>query len=322
MKTKLLKFALIGASGFVAPRHLRAIKEIGGQLVAAVDLFDSAGVLDAYFPEAAFFTEFERFDRYLDKIRRQDGPLDYISICSPNYLHDAHVRFGLRNYANVICEKPLVINPWNLDALEDFEKEYQRSVYTILQLRHHPAVRSLKTKVEQGAFGKKPELRLTYITSRGKWYYASWKGDENKSGGIATNIGIHFFDMLLWIFGPVVNNSVFQRSHDRASGQLELENGKINWFLSINEATLPPGTDKKTFRSLLINGEEFEFSDGFADLHSASYQAIEDGNGYGISDARPAVELAYDIRTCPLVSIPTDAHPLCLLLQIPHPFQK
>ncbi len=317
-------FALIGASGFVAPRHLRAIRDIGGNLLAALDPHDSAGVLDAFFPDAAFFTEFERFDRYIDKLRRQGNGPDYISICSPNYLHDAHVRFALRNHAHVVCEKPLVLNPWNLEILAELEKEYQRKIYTILQLRLHPAVRAWKEKWESTKnINHKTEVTLTYITSRGKWYFASWKGDDSKSGGVATNIGIHFFDMLLWIFGRVESSKVYQRSHDRASGYLELEHARVKWFLSISEDCLPQTTKEsgtKSYRSLQSNGEEIHFSDGFTDLHTVSYSNILHGEGYGISEARPSIELVHQVRTQALSDLDEHAHPLTQIPQSVHPF--
>ena len=292
-------FALIGAAGFIAPRHLKAIKESGNNLVAAMDKFDSVGIIDSYFPNADFFTEFERFDRHIDKLKRQGKAVDYVSICSPNYLHDSHIRFAPRQGADAICEKPLVLNPWNVDALEEIERETGKKIYTILQLRLHPAIQKLRNMVLSSP-DKTFEVDLTYITSRGKWYLHSWKGEESKSGGIATNIGIHFFDMLLWIFGDLKKLEMSTRTDDHASGTLELSRARINWFLSINEDHLPAlvkNEGKRTFRSLKMDGKEIEFSDGFTDLHTASYQEILSGNGFGLVDARPSIELVHKIRT-------------------------
>ncbi len=293
------RFALIGAAGFIAPRHLKAIKETGNSLVAALDKHDNVGVLDSYFPGADFFTEFERFDRHLDKLKRKDVKVDYISICSPNYLHDSHVRFALRYGANAICEKPLVLNPWNLDALSEIENETGGRVFTILQLRLHPAIIALREKIQQGPKDKVYDVELKYITSRGNWYQSSWKGDISKAGGIATNIGIHFFDMLIWIFGPVKNVVVNQLKPDHASGYLELERARTNWFLSINYDHLPNEiklNNKRTFRSLSLEGKEIEFSEGFTDLHTKSYAEILQGQAFGLQEARQSIELAYNIR--------------------------
>ncbi len=321
MMSKVKRFAIVGVSGFVAPRHLKAIKENGGELLAALDPCDSVGIMDSYFPNASFFTEFERFDRYIDKTKRSGEAIDYLSICSPNYLHDAHIRFGLRNHADVICEKPLVLNPWNLDSLSTFEEEFGKKVYTILQLRHHPEILKLKERYKNAI--DKAEIELTYITGRGKWYYASWKGEESKSGGIATNIGIHFFDMLMWIFGGVKQNIVHLSTHDRAAGFLELEKARVKWFLSINSETIPNtarSAGLTTYRVLSIDGEQVDFSAGFTDLHSTAYQKIMDGNGYGIQESAPSIELAYNIRH-KIVSKDLDqCHPFCLLPQSPHPF--
>ncbi len=292
-------FALIGAAGFIAPRHLKAIKESGNNLVAAMDKFDSVGIIDSYFPNADFFTEFERFDRHIDKLKRQGKAVDYVSICSPNYLHDSHIRFALRQGADAICEKPLVLNPWNVDALEEIERETGKKIYTILQLRLHPAIQKLRNMVLASP-DKTFEVDLTYVTSRGKWYFHSWKGEESKSGGIATNIGIHFFDMLLWIFGDLKKLKMNTRTADHASGTLELSRARINWFLSINEDHLPvlvKNEGKRTFRSLRMDGREIEFSDGFTDLHTTSYQEILSGNGFGLVEARPSIELVHKIRT-------------------------
>lgn len=293
------RFALIGGAGYVAPRHMRAIKDTGNSLVAVLDPNDSIGVIDSYFPEAHFFTEFERFDRHIDKERRKGDAIDYVSICSPNYLHDAHIRFALRNGADAICEKPLVLNPWNLDGLEEVEADNGSKVYNILQLRLHPALIELKQKIDESRSDKKHEIDLTYITSRGSWYFISWKGDESKSGGIATNIGIHFFDMLIWIFGKVQMNVVHVFEPNKAAGFLELENARVRWFLSVDEKTLPDDvkeSGQRTYRSITVDGEEVEFSKGFTDLHTLSYQEIVNGNGFGLSEARASVETAYAIR--------------------------
>jgi len=292
-------FALIGAGGYVAPRHMKAIKDTGNNLIAALDKHDSVGILDSYFPEADFFIEFERFDRHIEKLKRQGIYTDYVTVCSPNYLHDAHIRFGLRVGADVICEKPLVLNPWNVDALMEIEKETSKKIFTILQLRLHPAIMALKEKVEKANARKKYDIDLRYITSRGHWYHVSWKGDIQKSGGIATNIGIHFFDMLIWIFGDVKENSVEKHSADTAAGILTLEKASVNWFLSIDANTLPEEckqTGKRTYRSLSIDNEKFEFSEGFADLHTRSYEEILKGNGFSIAETKKSIELVHDIR--------------------------
>ncbi len=292
-------FALIGAAGFIAPRHLKAIKDTGNNLVAAMDKFDSVGIIDSYFPQVDFFTEFERFDRHIDKLRRQGTLLDYVSICSPNYLHDSHIRFALRQHADAICEKPLVLNPWNVEALADIEKETGKRVYTILQLRLHPAIIALRNQVLAAPKDKIFEVDLTYITSRGKWYHHSWKGEESKSGGIATNIGIHFFDMLLWIFGSLKSLTIEKYEPDHAAGFLDLQRARIKWFLSINEAHLPVDvktSGKRTFRSLKMDGLEIEFSEGFTDLHTTSYNEILNGRGFGLQEALPSIELAHQIR--------------------------
>lgn len=292
-------FALIGAAGYVAPRHMKAIKETGNNLVAALDKHDNVGVLDSYFPKADFFTEFERFDRHLDKIRRQKKQIDYVSICSPNYLHDSHIRFALRSGADAICEKPLVLNPWNVDALEEIQRETGKKVYTILQLRLHPAIIALREKIKHGPASKLYNVDLRYITSRGNWYYTSWKGDLAKSGGLATNIGIHFFDMLLWIFGPLKSVRVDNHGSDHAQGFLELERARVNWFLSINAEHLPDSAREKgksTYRSLTLEGEEVEFSEGFTDLHTISYRSILNGTGFGLEEARQAIMLVHTIR--------------------------
>jgi UDP-N-acetyl-2-amino-2-deoxyglucuronate dehydrogenase len=292
-------FALIGAGGYIAPRHMKAIKDTGNNLIAALDKNDSVGILDSYFPDADFFTEFERFDRHLEKLKRQGKKIDFVSVCSPNYLHDAHIRFGLRIGADVICEKPVVLNPWNIDALEEIEKETGRHVYTILQLRLHPAIISLKKKIDAAPAGTKHTVDLQYITGRGHWYHTSWKGDISKSGGIATNIGVHFFDMLMWVFGPVKESVVIQHTKTTASGTLELEKANVNWMLSIDINTLPPdvkAAGKRTFRTLTIDGDAFEFSEGFTELHTQSYNNIIAGKGFPMSETKSAIELVHKIR--------------------------
>jgi UDP-N-acetyl-2-amino-2-deoxyglucuronate dehydrogenase len=292
-------FAIIGAGGYIAPRHMKAIKDTGNTLIAALDKHDSVGIMDSYFPDADFFTEFERFDRHLEKLKRQGNKTDFVSVCSPNYLHDAHIRFGLRIGASVICEKPVVLNPWNIEALMEIEKETGGEVYTILQLRLHPAIIALKEKIAAGPSDKKYNVNLQYITSRGHWYHTSWKGDMEKSGGIATNIGVHFFDMLIWIFGDVKANRVTEHTAQTASGELELERANINWMLSIDANTLPEeakASGKRTFRTLTIDGEGFEFSDGFTELHTKSYDEILKGNGFRIKETKAAIELVHQIR--------------------------
>jgi len=296
-------FALIGAGGYIAPRHMKAIKDTGNRLIAALDKNDSVGIIDSYFPEADFFTEFERFDRHLEKLKRQNTKVDYVSVCSPNYLHDAHIRFGLRIGADVICEKPVVLNPWNIDALEEIEKETGHRAFTILQLRLHPAIIALKEKIDASPANKKYAVNLQYITSRGNWYHASWKGDLSKSGGIATNIVVHFFDMLMWIFGEVRDNYVTQHSATTAAGILELKRATVKWMLSIDANTLPAevlAAGKRTFRTLEIDGDAFEFSEGFTELHTESYRHIIAGTGFPLSESRRAIELVHKIRTSDL----------------------
>ncbi len=299
-KNDIMKnFALIGAAGYIAPRHMKAIKDTGNRLIAALDKNDSVGILDNYFPEADFFTEFERFDRHIEKQKRKGIKTDFVSVCSPNYLHDSHIRFGLRVGANVICEKPIVLNPWNIDALEEIEKETGNKIFTILQLRLHPAIIALKEKIAAGPKDKKHEVELDYITSRGHWYYASWKGDIQKSGGIATNIGVHFFDMLMWIFGDVKENIVTLHSKDTTAGILELEHASVKWRLSIDVNNLPAevkAASKRTYRVLNIDGESFEFSDGFTELHTKSYAEILAGNGFPLMETRKSIELVHTIR--------------------------
>ena len=292
-------FALTGLAGYVAPRHLQAIRDTGNRLVAAVDPHDSVGVVDGYFPEAAFFTEFERFDRHLEKLRRgpRPGRVDVVSVCSPNHLHDAHVRLALRVGADALCEKPLVLNPWNLDALAELEGETGRRVWTVLQLRVHPALVALKRRVETGP-RRRRRVRLTYVTSRGRWYRYSWKGDPEKSGGVATNVGVHFFDVLQWLFGGVEGHAVHVHEPRRAAGALRLSDADVEWFLSLDPDDLPDGLPdgQATYRSVRVDGEEVEFSGGFRDLHTRVYEATLAGHGLGIEAARPAVELAHAIR--------------------------
>lgn len=309
------RFALIGAAGYIAPRHLKAIKDTGNVLVVALDRSDSVGVLDSYFPDADFFTEFERFDRHLEKLKRADEKqaVDYVSICSPNYLHDAHVRFALRIGANVICEKPLVLNPWNIDGLDEIERESKGKINTILQLRLHPAIIELKERVDSAGEDKMHDVDLTYITSRGHWYMVSWKGDMEKSGGIATNIGIHFFDMLAWIFGDVKKNIVHIREPKRAAGFLELEKARVRWFLSLERDDLPvkPEAGKPmTYRSITVDGQEVEFSGGFGDLHTESYKKILAGEGFRTKDVMPSVKIASDIRSTELIGLKGEYHPI------------
>ncbi|MEE4259522.1 MAG: Gfo/Idh/MocA family oxidoreductase [Bacteroidales bacterium] len=294
------KFALIGAAGYIAPRHMKAIKETGNELIAALDPFDSVGIIDSYFPDADFFIEPERFDRHLDKLRKSgERKVDYVSICSPNYLHDAHIRLALRNDAHAICEKPLLLNPWNLKGLEDIEKETGKKIYNILQLRHHPSIIELKNKFDTEKTGKIHDIELSYITSRGKWYHYSWKGDIKKSGGVVTNIGIHFFDMLSWIFGDMKQSQVHLLNENKASGLLQLEKANVKWYLSIDREDLPQKAIKNgqpTFRSIKIDNREIEFSGGFTDLHTLSYQQILEGKGYGITEAGNSIEIAHKIR--------------------------
>lgn len=316
-------FALLGAAGYIAPRHMKAIKETGNKLVAAYDPKDSVGVMDSYFPHVDFFVEFERFERHVEKMRLCGHHLDYVSICSPNYLHDSHIRFGLRSQADVICEKPMVLNPWNIDALETIQTETGKNIYSILQLRLHPAIIALRDKVNTGTKDKIYDIDLTYITSRGNWYYTSWKGDQSKSGGIATNIGVHFYDMLGWIFGDVKENLVHVHTHDRASGYLEFAQARVRWFLSINEETLPDAArkaGKRTYRSILIEGEELEFSEGFTDLHTESYRDILNGGGFLISETRPSIEIVQNIRHQTPLGLVGDYHPFAKLPLGKHPF--
>jgi len=303
-------FALIGAAGYIAPRHMKAIKAVNGTLKAAIDPSDSVGVIDSHFPEARFFTEFERFDRHIDKIRRRGDRIDFMSICSPNYLHDAHIRFALRSEAHAICEKPLVLNPWNISALSEVESSTGYKINTILQLRHHPAIIALKKQVEQNP-DKIYDVDLTYITSRGRWYLVSWKGDLNKSGGIATNIGVHFYDMLNYIFGENTENIVHLHEATKAAGYLEFKRARVRWFLSVDKEDLPQAVQGKqpTYRSITVAGNEVEFSGGFNDLHTISYDAIIRGEGYGLNDVRPSIEMVSNIRNLKTTPNRGDIHP-------------
>jgi UDP-N-acetyl-2-amino-2-deoxyglucuronate dehydrogenase len=306
-------FGLIGVAGYIASRHLAAIKDTGNKLLASLDPFDSVGIIDSYFPESDFFVEFERFDRHFDKLKRTGTKIDYVSICSPNFLHDAHIRFALRHQADAVCEKPIVLNPWNIEALKEIEKETGRKVYSVLQLRHHSAILNLKRIIDEGPSDKVYDIDLSYITTRGNWYGFSWKGDVQKSGGVATNIGIHFFDMLSWIFGDVKNNIVHLSEHDKAGGYLELERARIRWFLSISASDLPADikeAGQRTYRSITVEGEEIEFSGGFTDLHTVTYREILAGRGYGLDDASISVQTAYDIRNQEPDQKKGDLHPI------------
>lgn len=311
-------FALTGVAGYIAPRHLQAIKDTGNNLVAAMDPHDSVGILDRYFPKTSFFTEFERFDRHLEKLRRTHSSekVDYLSICSPNNLHDAHIRLALRIGADAICEKPLVLNPWNLDQLQEIEKETGKKVYTILQLRLHPALAAIKKELEKNKnANQKHNVVLTYVTSRGPWYNFSWKGREEISGGVATNIGIHFFDMLMWMFGRVQKNHLFLREPNKAAGFIELQNANVQWYLSIDTKDLPKEAvekGKSTHRSITIDGKELEFTEGFTDLHTKIYEEVIKGNGFGIETARSSIEAAYEIRHLPVTNVKELYHPMLL----------
>jgi len=307
-------FALIGAAGYIAPRHMQAIKATGNQLVAALDVNDSVGIIDSHFPDAEFFTEFERFDRHIDKIRRANDSrrIDYVSICSPNYLHDSHMRFALRSRADAICEKPLVLNPWNIDGLLDIERDTGHKINTILQLRVHPSIVALREKVQGQKKDAKHEVDLTYITSRGHWYLQSWKGDIKKSGGIATNIGVHFFDMLHFIFGALQDNVVHHSSDTKAAGYLEYEHARVRWFLSVDVEDVPAKqreAGQRTYRSITVDGEEIEFSGGFTDLHTRSYEEILAGRGFGLEENRTAIATVAAIRNANIAPLTGDYHP-------------
>jgi UDP-N-acetyl-2-amino-2-deoxyglucuronate dehydrogenase len=315
------RFAIVGVAGYIAPRHLKAIKALRHNLVAAFDPNDSVGILDSHFPKAAFFTEFERFDRHLEKCRRNGEGIDYLVVCSPNYLHDAHIRYGLRTGADVICEKPLVLNPWNLEALKEIERETGKKVWSILQLRLHPNVIALKEKYTQNTTSTLPTGQLTYITPRGNWYHASWKGEVSKSGGIITNIGVHLFDMLLWAFGPVEHYEVHQRNHSRAAGYLKLAKAEIRWFLSIEAEALPKENTSTASRTLEIDQTNWNFSDGFTDLHTECYKNILANTGNTIDDCQPSIDLIHTLRTAELTLNSTNQHPLTVLPESHHPFE-
>ncbi len=307
-------FALIGAAGYIAPRHMQAIKATANDLVAAYDPNDSVGIIDSHFPNADFFTEYERFDRHVDKRRRAGNgrKVDFVSICSPNYLHDSHVRFALRSQADAICEKPLVLNPWNIDGLQEVERDSGRKVHTILQLRVHPAIVSLREKVQSHRKDRKHDVDLTYITARGRWYLQSWKGDERKSGGIATNIGVHFFDMLHFIFGDLQENRVHLSSDTKAGGYLEYRHARVRWYLSVDLDDVPSlarESGQRTYRSITVDGEEIEFSEGFADLHTRSYQEILAGRGFSLEENRTAIATVAAIRNATPASQIGECHP-------------
>jgi UDP-N-acetyl-2-amino-2-deoxyglucuronate dehydrogenase len=322
MPEEVRNFAVIGVAGYIAVRHVRAIRETGNNLVAALDKFDSVGFIDTYFPDADFFTEFERFDRHIAMLHRKGIRVHYVSICSPNYLHDSHIRFALRNGAEAICEKPLVLNPWNIDGLKDYENETGKKVWNILQLRLHPSILELQKMVSEGPAGKIYDIDLSYITSRGNWYHYSWKGEPEKSGGIATNIGVHFFDMLTWIFGSVRLNIVHLMKKDKAAGYLELEQARVRWYLSIDFNDIPGNVKKngqRTYRSIQVDGKEIEFSGGFTDLHTMSYERIMDGKGFGLEAARESIQTVYTIRNAEPVGLKGDYHPL--LNNIKHDLQ-
>lgn len=311
----MANFALIGAAGFVAPRHMKAIANTGNRLSAALDPSDSVGVLDSYFPESSFFTEFERFDRHVDKLRREgDEKVDFVSICSPNYLHDSHIRFALRSDADAICEKPLVLNAWNIDGLIEAQERSGRRINTILQLRLHPEIQALRERIAAEAVGAaKHEVDLTYVTGRGRWYLYSWKGDDKKSGGVATNIGVHFFDMLHFLFGELQDSRVHVNGPTKAGGFLEYPKARVRWFLSVDVDDVPPAireSGQRTYRSITIDGEEIEFSGGFTDLHTRSYEAILDGEGFGLEESRNAIETVGAIRAAPVRALVGDYHPM------------
>lgn len=308
---KAKNFAIIGVGGYIAIRHLKAIKETGNNLLASLDPCDSVGIIDSFFPESNFFVEFERFDRHIEKLRRNGTQIDFVSICSPNYLHDSHIRFALRSGANAICEKPLVLNPWNVDALAEIEKESGGNIYNILQLRLHPSIIELKKKIDSESKEKIYDIELAYITSRGKWYHISWKGDIQKSGGIATNIGVHFFDMLIWIFGSVKQNIVHILEPDKAAGYLDLERARIKWFLSLDYNDIPKkikNQGARTYRSITLNNEEIEFSGGFTDLHTISYQNILEGKGFPLCEAKQSIETVYTIRNATPIGLTGEYH--------------
>ncbi|QPI05344.1 Gfo/Idh/MocA family oxidoreductase [Campylobacter concisus] len=313
-----INFGLIGASGYIAPRHMRAIKDTGNELIAALDPYDGIGIMDSYFPQAYFFTEYERFDRFVDKWRRNGNKkIEYIAITTPNYLHDSHIRFALRSGANAICEKPLVLNPHNIDQLKIIEEESGKRVFNILQLRLHESIVALKNKISKELLQNPDriyDVDLTYLTSRGKWYFISWKGDEDKSGGVATNIGVHFFDMLSWIFGPIEENIVHLKQPDANAGYMRLKNANVRWFLSVNYDYIPENiknSGKRTFRSIKVDGDEIEFSDGFTDLHTKSYEHILSGEGFGLDEARNSINIVSSIRKMSPIGLRGEYHPFC-----------
>lgn len=313
-----INFGLIGASGYIAPRHMRAIKDTGNELIAALDPYDGIGIMDSYFPQAYFFTEYERFDRFVDKWRRNGNKkIEYIAITTPNYLHDSHIRFALRSGANAICEKPLVLNPHNIDQLKIIEEESGKKVFNILQLRLHESIVALKNKISKELLQNPDriyDVDLTYLTSRGKWYFISWKGDEDKSGGVATNIGVHFFDMLSWIFGPIEENIAHLKQPDANAGYMRLKNANVRWFLSVNYDYIPENiknSGKRTFRSIKVDGDEIEFSDGFTDLHTKSYEHILSGEGFGLDEARNSINIVSSIRKMSPIGLKGEYHPFC-----------
>jgi UDP-N-acetyl-2-amino-2-deoxyglucuronate dehydrogenase len=319
------KFALMGAAGYIAVRHLKAIKDTNNQLITALDKSDSVGILDSYFPDADFFTEYERFERHIDRLRHTEKKIDYVSICTPNYLHDSHIRFALRHQADAICEKPLVLNPWNIEALKGIEKETNKRIYTILQLRLHPALIKLKKEIEESPKDKIFDVDLSYMTSRGHWYFASWKADVEKSGGIATNIGVHFFDMLTWIFGDIEKNVVHIMEPMRASGFLQLKKARVRWFLCLDFNAIPEefkNKGKRTFRSITVDGNEVEFSEGFTDLHTESYNQILDGKGFRLTDAEKSIGIVQEIRNIEPIGLIGDFHPFASKKVMYHPFKK
>ena len=307
------RFGMIGVAGYIAPRHMKAIRDVGGDLLAAMDINDSVGIIDSNFPDAQFFTEFERFQRYVDDVRRDGNPLDYISIASPNYLHHAHMHFALNSGADAICEKPIVLAPDDIDRLATIERETGNNIYTILQLRLHPAILDFRDRVSRNPMNTKEDVDLTYVTSRGNWYYESWKGDERKSGGIATNIGVHFFDMLGFVYGKLQQNEVHLQMHNKAAGYLEFERARVRWFLSLDVNDVPDherNQGKRTYRTLTANGQSVEFSDGFTDLHTRCYEEILAGRGFGLEENRAAIEAVAHIRQSPVLVAPDRAHPL------------
>jgi UDP-N-acetyl-2-amino-2-deoxyglucuronate dehydrogenase len=309
--SEMKRFALIGAAGYIADRHMKAIKETGNELICATDRFDVMGRIDAFFPDAEFFLEHENFDKYMDDLQMAGKPIDYVSICTPNYMHPSHIRFTLRNGANAICEKPLVIYPEDMHIIKDIEAETGKRVYTVLQLRYHQTILALKKKIDE-AGDKIYDIDLSYITTRGKWYFKSWKGDITKSGGVATNIGIHFFDMITWIFGNVKKNVVHLYDANKAAGYLELDKARVRWFLSLDADDLPEyatSRGMRTFRSITVDGDEVEFSGGFTDLHTITYQNILNGNGFGIEDARESIILTDYVRNTKPLGLKGEYHP-------------